>query len=595
MTSKSTNTLSARDLYQAKQKAMEYYSQNGVPQKMETILNSMFLDNPDDVYGHLANFFEKFAKVPTISKIQARQAYDSKGEPTIQTEIYCTVKNKERLISTSVSSTQNSYIPENARVEDKEPDEKERYESVKTAIKVINADLNNRLQGMDPTQQSQADNIIIKLYEELKAADEERQAREAAEKAAADGDESSPSKDETASVTSGGGKKGKGSAKKGKSVAAVVIPEEPREKMLNGANAVCTLSQAISLAASYIQDLNLYEHISSLKYGSVKNEFQIPLPMVTILQSGRPAPGKLNCVKEFMVVPKPGMPVEQSLQYIHQIYKYVANSFFTKSGVTAKLVNDLGALCPTFDRPEQGLDLLQEAITHLGLSPGDDFHIALNCASNEIFDYEKGKYEIISGQPKVPEDVTEFWAELLSRYPSVIALIDPLRQQDREHWMRLCEGISDNSYVIGGHAYSRPGILKDEELTEDFKSSGIVLKMEQLNTLTDILQCTKKMEEAGNVIVVAACNGESGSTFLADLAVGLNAKFVKFGAPVRGERIALYNRLIQIEEQLKQQGKLVVHKEHLFPHISPPPLPEPEDGAEVVEDSLPVKNVPKKK
>ncbi|KAJ8317133.1 hypothetical protein KUTeg_005037 [Tegillarca granosa] len=259
----------------------------------------------------------------------------------------------------------------------------------------------------------------------------------------------------------------------------------------------------------------------------VKNEFQIPLPMVTILQSGRPAPGKLNCVKEFMVVPKPGMPVEQSLQYIHQIYKYVANSFFTKSGVTAKLVNDLGALCPTFDRPEQGLDLLQEAITHLGLSPGDDFHIALNCASNEIFDYdtstvaakeqapfpgqdmhkEKGKYEIISGQPKVPEDVTEFWAELLSRYPSVIALIDPLRQQ----------------------------------------------------------------------------------------AVGLNAKFVKFGAPVRGERIALYNRLIQIEEQLKQQGKLVVHKEHLFPHISPPPLPEPEDGAEVVEDSLPVKNVPKKK
>ncbi|KAJ8317132.1 hypothetical protein KUTeg_005036 [Tegillarca granosa] len=213
MTSKSTNTLSARDLYQAKQKAMEYYSQNGVPQKMETILNSMFLDNPGDVYGHLANFFEKFAKVPTISKIQARQAYDSKGEPTIQTEIYCTVKNKERLISTSVSSTQNSYIPENARVEDKEPDEKERYESVKTAIKVINADLNNRLQGMDPTQQSQADNIIIKLYEELKAADEERQAREAAEKAAADGDESSPSKDETASVTSGGGKKGKGSAK----------------------------------------------------------------------------------------------------------------------------------------------------------------------------------------------------------------------------------------------------------------------------------------------------------------------------------------------------------------------------------------------
>lgn len=94
----------------------------------------------------------------------------------------------------------------------------------------------------------------------------------------------------------------------------------------------------------------------------------------------------------------------------------------------AKYVNDVGALCPSYDRPEQGLDLLQDAMTSLGLTPGEHFNIALNCAGHEIFDFDKAKYEIVAGQQKSADDLVDFWTELLGRYPSVNVLIDPMRK-----------------------------------------------------------------------------------------------------------------------------------------------------------------------
>ncbi|XP_071169683.1 enolase 4-like [Mytilus edulis] len=136
-------------------------------------------------------------------------------------------------------------------------------------------------------------------------------------------------------------------------------------------------------------------------------------------------------------------------------------------------------MCPTFDKAEQGLDLLQEAITNCGLTAGEDFFIGLNCAGPEMFDYEKGKYEVMVGIAKVADDLVEFWSDLLTRYPSIIAIIDPMRKQEEEHWMRLCDRISDRCLVIGSQTYHRPGLLKDKQLTENFKSSGIAFKLDK--------------------------------------------------------------------------------------------------------------------
>lgn len=481
-----------------------------------------------------------------------------------------------------MSSSSNSSLPENTKPEDREEEDKAREAGVEAAIALLNGDINTRLQGVDPALQSDVDKILMKLYEELKAEEDERLAKEAAEQAALGGDGATPVKEEDASVS--GKKGGKSSAKKGKSVAVVVVPDEPKEKLLPGAESICVASRAACTAASAVREEPLYQHIATLRFGEIPKDMRVPIPMVTIIQSGRSAPGKLNCVKEFMVVPKPGMPIADSLKYCQKIYSYVAKTLVTKSGMAAQYGNDIGALCPSYDKPEQGLDILQDAITSLELTPGEDFFIALNLAGKEIFDYEKGKYEVMGGQQKVPEDLVEFWVELLGRYPSVVAIIDPMRKQEKEHWMRLCDRVSDKCYVIGNHTYPRPGLLLEEELTEEFKTSGTVLKLDQINTITDILESAKKMEDAENQIVLTTCYGETTDTFLADMAVGMNARFLKIGAPVRGERIALFNRLIQIENQLKLEGRLAFHGENVFPHIVPPPLPEPEEGEEAQEE-----------
>ncbi|XP_013420699.1 enolase 4 [Lingula anatina] len=566
-----------REMYDLKQKVLMYYKENGVPQKMEDILNTMYADDPDDPYGHVANYFESFSKTPTITKLLAREAFDSKGQPTVQTEVYCVVKNFEQLLATATLSSQN-WLPDSARQEDKDTEDAERQEFVTAAVEHVNGSLSAALKGVDPKNQKEVDQIIYEIIERMRlkeveervAKEQELAAQQEEEQAAALAAEEANSKGKAKSPP----KSPKG---KGKAPAVAVIPDEPKEEMYKGSNCLGAVSITVCQAAAQLKKVELYEHIASLRFEKMPSKFCVPLPMVTILQSGKAFPGKLNCVKEFMLVPKPGMPVQEAMRHMTTISNNIAKGLMAKAGIIQKNVNDLGSLCPQIDRPEQGLDMLQDAITGLELTPGEDFHIVLNCGAHEWFDAEKGKYEVIGGLQKSYEDMVEFWAELLGRYPSVIGLIDPIRQQEKKQWMEICDRLSERCFIIGENVYSRPGLLKHDELTEEFVSSGVVFRLEQMNQVTDILDCAKKMEEAGNQIILSSCQGETSDTQIVDMAVGLNARFIKVGGPSRGERIAKINRLLQLEDNLSKQGKLSPLEPHAFPKISPPPVPEEEE------------------
>lgn len=203
-----------------------------------------------------------------------------------------------------------------------------------------------------------------------------------------------------------------------------MVPDEPKEKLLPGAESVCVASRAACTAASAVREVPLYQHIATLRFGEIPKDMRVPIPMVTIIQSGRSAPGKLNCVKEFMVVPKPGMPIADSLKYCQKIYNYVAKTLVTKSGVAAQYGNDIGALCPSYDKPEQGLDILQDAITSLELTPGEDFFIALNLAGKEIFDYVGSQFyeKFINFFPNIVQEVKfiEFFSCMFSEKRYII-------------------------------------------------------------------------------------------------------------------------------------------------------------------------------
>ena len=271
------------------------------------------------------------------------------------------------------------------RPEERDEEDKEREENIKAAIKYMNADISDKLKGLNPTKQEESDSIVRQLVAELQAAEEERLAKEAEERGA-EGNEELEKKSSSAvsKPKSSKGKAGKGGAP------VVVVPDEPREKMLCGSNCISAVSQALCCAGAATMSIPPFEYIARLRFNQVPSEFRLPLPMVTILQSGRSAPGKSNCVKEYMVVPKPGRPLRESVPQIQNIYNHIINTILNKNGVAAKNVTDTGALMLPFDRPEQGLDMIQEAINHYELTPGEDFYIALNLAGHEIFDYEKG-------------------------------------------------------------------------------------------------------------------------------------------------------------------------------------------------------------
>ncbi|KAL4229879.1 Enolase [Mactra antiquata] len=596
----------ARELYDLKEKAAKFYAENGVPKKMEEILNSMFYDNPPDVYGHLVNFFQGFAKPPTITKLKACKAFDSKGQTAIQTDLHCIVNNKEKLLSSTVSSSVSPTVLEIAKPEELEEECKEREQNVNEAIQILNTKICTELQGFDPLNQNEADALVTGIIKDLKAAEDEKLAQEAENKESTDdaADDKKPGSglskgDKPKSANSKNKDKGKGKGGKG-GAPVVVVPDEPKEKMLCGSNCISAVSKTICMAGAEIQGVPLYEYISTLKYGQTQKQYRMPLPMVTIFLSGRTAPGKSSCIKEYMLVPSPDKPLNETIPMIVAVYNDLTKSILNKSGVQAKNITDIGALMVSFDRPEQGLDLIQESMTRLELKPGEDLCIALNLAGHEIFDYsvppnvdEKGKYEVITGQQKVADDMVDFWAELLGRYPAVMAIIDPLRKQEDRQWMMLCERLSEKLYIIGDNVWHRPGLLKDEELQESFKSSGVVFKLESMNTVSDIITCAKKMEDNSNETVLSCGIGDSPDSVLVDLAVGMKARFIKIGAPCRGERVCKLNRLLAIETSLKDCDKLSPLEGFQFPTITLPPPPPEEESAEV--DQPEVKESPKKK
>lgn len=553
-----------------KSQAIEYYRPDGpgggVTEHMENILNSTFFEKPEDVYGHIANYFKQRSKPPKISKISAREVFDSRGQTALQTELYCAVLNKVKLASCS-SLALSVSMSDSIKPEERELLELERLKSVERAVEIINETLSEKLSGIDLKDQAGVDAILLELISKMKEELELQNAETAQEEGQAETFRAESSVRTTESPAKG--KPPKSPKVKSKAVAVLLPPDEPLEKLVSGCSAVAAASQAVCLGAASLHQIPLYNYLASLRFEEVPEKLQMPLPMVTVLASGRTAPGKLNCIKEFMVVPSPNMSLKEAVKGILKIYNHCAKSLTGKGGM-GRQCNDWGALCPQFDRPEQGLDLLEDAIKQLGLTPGQDFSLVLNCAGHEILDHDKGKYEVTIGQSKTPDELVKFWIDLLNRYPSIIAIIDPMRKQEREQWMNLCEAVSHRCYVIGDMVFHRPGLLKDEVLSDDFKASAVTLRLEQMNTISDILTCLKKLEDAGHQIVISSLASDTTESMIADLAVGFAAKFIRIGGPCRGERVSKLNRLLQIEAELESNNRLLWGQDHVFPLIKTP-------------------------
>ncbi|XP_069423676.1 enolase 4 isoform X2 [Ovis canadensis] len=578
-----------RELQKLKQQAMEYYRENDVPRRLEELLNSTFYLQPADVYGHLANCFSKLAKPPTICKVVGKNVLDGLGLPTLQVEIFCTIQNFSKNICSVVIAT-HFEAHENTSPELVEAEELERVDAVSTAVQWVNETLTEELHGLVPSNQAEVDQVLRTFYENKVQEDKERKELE---KNLGDSTALSPqlllppppppppSK-----------KKGQKQGKMETSAEKPIIPAEPPEPVLCGSMAIGAVSLAVAKTSAVLDNNPLYLNIALLKHHQEQPEkLTIPLLMVSLVSCGKSSPGKLNLMKEVICIPHPGLTAKQSPPPKPETKKSHDGGKRGQQQITSKM-SHLGCLTINYDTIEQPLLLIQGICANLGLELGTNLHLAINCAAHELMDYSKGKYEVMMGIYKNAAEMVDLYVDLINKFPSIIALIDPFRKEDSEQWDSIYNALGSRCYIIAGTASKSISKLLEEGSISILKYSGLIVKHTNQTTMSDLVEITNLIDGKKLIAVFGSTEGESSDDSLVDLAVGLGVRFIKLGGLSRGERVTKYNRLFTIEEELGQNGTLGFNEEHTFFYWNEeaekagelPEVPEPIFPTEVVEE-----------
>ncbi|NWQ73431.1 ENO4 Enolase, partial [Columbina picui] len=559
-----------------RKEAAEYYRGQRVPQRLEEALNALFLLRPADLYGQLANYISTFSKSPEICKLVGRKVLDGVGQPTLEVEIHCIVENHEKIICSIVMSS-HSQIPENSLPVTTDADEKERNDSVNTAVEWVNESLNTMLRDLKPTDQCEVDKMLGEYFTKKVEEKKEIQKQEEKKREEQEAEATLALTSHTPSATVLPGKKK--AAKAGfVSVAEKTIPPaEPVEPVFCGSLAIGGTSLAVAKAGATVCGIPLYLHIALLKHDQdLPKQMSVPLPMVTLLNCEKILPAKLKLIKELMLIPPVQLSLKQGIERVLDIQKEVmrlldppgkapspqlADTKKGKAGKKAppqvlKRISHLGCLITGFDNLEQLLLLMQTACNNIGLELGMDMYLAINCAAHELMDYVKGKYEILTGTFKSPDEMVDMYVELINNFPFIIALIDPLRKEDREQWNNICCALGSKCYLIAEDAATHISKLNTDQNINVPMCSGIVLKYINQTKVSDLVELTGLLDGQRRITILGSPDGESFDDSLVDLAVGLGARFVKLGGLSRGERVTKYNRLLAIEEELAKNGTL---------------------------------------
>uniref|UniRef100_A0A3B4VI37 Enolase 4 n=1 Tax=Seriola dumerili TaxID=41447 RepID=A0A3B4VI37_SERDU len=541
-----------QDLYEIKN-AAEFYRVNRVPEQIEGALNELFLHKPRDVHGYLANYFANLAAPPRINRLRGREVYDTRGQLSIEVEVFCIVSNKEKSISSAAVS---SLFGSKESSLDWRAQSQERADHVMTAVQWINEPLNNMLKDQNPCDQSEVDHALSNFFMARYLEEKDIRNREEEESHSPNESEavlpSAPSAQAKDKRTVDKGKKSNTSEKP-------FPPAEPPEPVLPGSLAIGSVSVAVARTGAQLQGLPLYGYIAALKNGETPTQFYIPVSLVTLLSCGKTSAGKLSLLEEIILIPKAGQRVKQIITMTLELQKEMMRimNTSTKAGATQATLHDSGAPAVSYERPEQPLDLIAEACINLGLALGTEIHLALNCDAHELMDFSKGKYEVATGVLKSPDELVDMYQTLVSKYPAVVALINPLRREDIVQWEKLSNVIGDSCSLLFDVTYKAKAL-------PHLGVRGHILKHTDEMTVSDLVRITS--EHQGSVLLGTTYSEPCSSDSFSDIAVGLGLDYVKLGGLSGAERMTKYNRLISIEEELAQQGILVSKEKH------PPPL-----------------------
>lgn len=409
-----------------------------------------------------------------ITDVYAREVLDSRGNPTVEVEVYLESGAMGRALVPSGAST-----GEYEAVELRDGGERFLGKGVLKAVENVNEVIAPELIGFDALDQIGIDQHMIEL----------------------DGTEN-----------------------KGKL----------------GANAILGVSMAVARAAANALDLPLYVYLGGF------NAKQLPVPMMNIINGGEHADNNVD-IQEFMIMPVGAESFKEALRTGTEIFHSLKKVLKSKGYNTA--VGDEGGFAPNLSSNEEALQTIIEAIEQAGYTPGEQVKLAMDVASSELYNKEDGKYHL-SGEGKVlsSEEMVAFYEELVAKYP-IISIEDGLDENDWEGHKMLTDRLGDKVQLVGDDLF----VTNTKKLAKGIEQgvgNSILIKVNQIGTLTETFDAIEMAKRAGYTAVISHRSGETEDSTIADIAVATNAGQIKTGAPSRTDRVAKYNQLLRIEDEL---------------------------------------------
>ncbi|UDM31813.1 phosphopyruvate hydratase [Lentilactobacillus laojiaonis] len=410
-----------------------------------------------------------------ISDIYAREVLDSRGNPTVEVELYTEDGAMGRGIVPSGAST-----GEHEAVELRDGD-KNRFmgKGVQKAVDNVNNVIAKEIIGYDVTDQLAIDKAMIEL----------------------DG--------------------------------------TPNKSKL-GANAILGVSLAAARAAADELEMPLYNYLGGF------NAHLLPTPMLNVINGGKHANNKVD-FQEFMIMPVGAPTITEAIRWSSEVFHNLKNLLNERGYSTA--VGDEGGFAPDLKNNEEPFEILVESIQRAGYKPGKDFAIAFDCAASEFYNTETKKYDLVGdGKSYTADEFVSLLESIVDKYP-VISIEDPLDENEWEDWQMATERLGKKVQIVGDDLF----VTNTDYLAKGIKSgvaNSILIKLNQIGTLTETVRAVEMAREAGYTAIISHRSGETEDTTISDLVVALNSGQIKTGSMSRGERIAKYNQLMRIEDQL---------------------------------------------
>ena len=326
---------------------------------------------------------------------------------------------------------------------------------------------------------------------------------------------------------------------------ALITLDGTPDKGKLGANAILGVSLAVAKAAAESASLPFFRYVGG------PNAHLLPVPMMNIVNGGAHADSNVD-VQEFMIAPIGAGTFAEALRQGAEVY-HALKSVLRKKGLSTGL-GDEGGFAPSLDSNRAALDLIAEAVTAAGLTPGKDVAFALDVAASEFFDASDDRegYEF-EGSKKSADEMIAYYASLVADYP-IVSLEDPLSEDDWESWQRLTEQLDTSVQIVGDDLFVTNPVRLRRGI-EHACANALLVKVNQIGTLTETLDAVDIAHRSGYRCMISHRSGETEDTTIADLAVAVNCGQIKSGAPARGERVAKYNQLLRIEEELDDAAR----------------------------------------